>query len=124
MTWVNGLGETAEEEREMDCAYGTTVDDIGNWAYTFSELGNWLWSCEANNPLPRCSNKFKPLLETRSARPFACPQDVNPRWFLKTQRKVASRRWRRSGRYSGQTFDDFESQARSRFSALEDRWFW
>jgi hypothetical protein len=51
-----------------------------------------------NVPLTRCSNKFKPLLETRSARPFACPQGINPRWFLKVQRKVASRRWRRSGK--------------------------
>lgn len=108
----------------MDFAYSSPVDEAIERLMTFANLGVRPWSCECNSPLTRSSNKFKPLLETRHAKPFACPQDINPRLFLKIQRKVASRRWRRSGRYSGQTFDEFESLARSRFSALEDRWFW
>ncbi|MGL4622370.1 MAG: hypothetical protein ACRCZS_25475 [Chroococcidiopsis sp.] len=125
MSNVNYLGETAEEERWMDFYYGETVDEIGTRSQTFSQLGNRLWAKPANNPLTQCSNKYKPLLETRAANPnIACPWDVNPRVFLKVQRKVASRRWRRAGRYNGQTFDDFEAQARSRFSALEDRLYY
>jgi hypothetical protein len=79
-----------------------------------------------NIPLTQCSNKFKPILETRNLRSIGGSYyDRNPRSFESDQIRVATKRWRKLARYDGSTtFDEFESIARSRIPALLDRWYW
>lgn len=100
---------------------GWSVTLSGNPVLSAAELDLLYWESGGHH-LSNCSNKFNPIMESKQQRSgIGSYWDRNPRRWESRQIKVANRRWRRSGKYNGQTFDDFESLARSRFSALEDR---